>query len=57
MKTEEQIKLAKQTIKVLQDYAELGATFKKLKTAESKEMLDDYLGTLTQILNANVKML
>ena len=57
MKTEEQIKLAKEMEKILKDYSELASTCKKLKTQEAKDTIEDFLDTSIQIVVSNIKKL
>lgn len=47
MKSKEQIELAQETIKNLQDYVELAKTYKRLKKSESKEVVENQIEQLT----------
>lgn len=46
MKSKEQVELAQETIKNLQDYVELAKTYKRLKKSESKEIVENQIEQL-----------
>lgn len=57
MKTNEQIKLAQETIESLQDYVELSKVIKKLKKSESKESIEEQLDAITNTVQVQVERL
>lgn len=57
MKTNEQIKLAQETIESLQDYVELSKVIKKLKRSESKESIEEQLDAITNTVQVQVERL
>lgn len=56
-KTPEQIKVAQQTIKLLQDYVELSKTESKLNDPDNKKALQNQIDTTNETIFVNVKEL
>ena len=55
MKTKEQIELAQEMVASLQDYVELSKALKKLKRVENKEVLENQVATITEVVKAQAK--
>lgn len=56
-KTPEQIKKAQQTIKLLQDYAELSKTESKLNDPDNKKALQERIDATTKEISTNIEEL
>lgn len=56
-KTPEQIKKAQQTIKLLQDYAELSKTESKLNAPDNKKALQERIDATTKEISTNIEEL
>lgn len=54
-KTPEQIKKAQQTIKLLQDYAELSKTENKLNDIDNKKALQERIDATTKEISTNIE--
>lgn len=54
-KTPEQIKKAQQTIKLLQDYAELSKTESKLNDPDNKKALQERIDATTKEISTNIE--
>lgn len=54
-KTPEQIKKAQQTIKLLQDYAELSKTESKLNDIDNKKALQERIDATTKEISTNIE--
>lgn len=57
LKTKEQIETAQKTIALLQDYVELAKVQKKLKDAQSIEVVGKQIYTLNETIFVNIKEL
>ena len=56
-KTQEQIKIAQQTIKLLQDYVELSKTESKLNAPDNKKALQQQITITNETIFVNIKEL
>lgn len=57
MKPDEQIKIAEETVRFLQDYVELKKTSKRLKTASVNDDVDGVVSNILDRVNENIKNL
>ncbi len=57
MKPDEQIKIAEETVRLLQDYVELKKTSKRLKTASVNDDVDGVVSNILDRVNENIKNL
>lgn len=57
MNPDEQIKIAEETVRLLQDYVELKKTSKRLKTASVNDDVDGVVSNILDRVNENIKNL
>lgn len=57
MKLDEQIKIAEETVRLLQDYVELKKTSKRLKTASVNNEVDDVASNILDGVIENIENL